>query len=322
MDPIVVSLTLGSLVAAAISGIVGNRADAAVTAIWQTVMTRLRRADLPANHELQRAVLRSYFLALRSICDGCIKELKIDQKEHREAIGWLQQKKRDLDENLRASKKAEQTGFSVEALDEIELLVLPDGSLAQDRIALIRDKLIASAVADAEAPTCYRAAVEAVLFERIGIFMADQLKTDQRASQIFGTQLLAKIDVRLNGQQLTIDRMASALADLGRVELRSQAHFVAGLLRHMTARLEEAGASGVKHFVFDKERDEVVKLFALVKARGRADLEERLQRFQIWYNRYLEAIRRTIAGQATWREIDAAHHEMIEWYETNILPLV
>ena len=52
---------LGGLLSSALSGVVGNRADAAVFNAWRFIGKRLRENnDKPINHDLQRAVVRSY----------------------------------------------------------------------------------------------------------------------------------------------------------------------------------------------------------------------------------------------------------------------
>jgi vacuolar-type H+-ATPase subunit I/STV1 len=323
MEQIVIS-ALGGLLINALSGIVGNRADVAVTSAWQAIVDRLKKEGKPINHDLQRAVLRSFILALKTLCDDCINELETQKNKATEDIRWLKQKRRGLDEKLKSIEKAEYVEPSLESLKEIELLVLPDGSLAQDRISTVRSKLIETAIGDGEPPQCYKEKVEKQLFELMCIFFSDEIKGDQRVRNILEGQLLAQIDVRLQGQQLTIERIETALRDMHKVvdNLRIQANIVLVALKQMPIRLQEAGETGVKYFSFDKERDEVAKLFAMANAGERRDLMEKLLLFENKYNRYLDSIRSAIAGRATIDDINVSHRTMVEWYEKNILAAV
>ena len=130
MDPMVITAALGGLLANALSGIVGNRADAAVNTAWHAIVDRLKKGGKPVNHDLQRAVLRSFVLALKTICDDCISEMKTKKNEHAKDIAWLEQKRRSLDEELKRTEKVEYIEPSLESLNEIELLLLPHGTLA------------------------------------------------------------------------------------------------------------------------------------------------------------------------------------------------
>lgn len=212
MELIVMS-ALGGLLVNALSGIVGNRADAAVKSAWQAIVDRLKKGGKPINDDLQRAVLRSFILALKTICDDCINELETQKKKAAEDIRWLKQKRRSLDEELKSIEKAEYVEPSLESLEEIELLVLPDGSLAQDRISTVRSKLIETAIGDGEPPRCYKGRVEKELFELMGFFFSDELKGNQRVRNIFEGELLAQIDVRLQGLELTVERIEASLRD-------------------------------------------------------------------------------------------------------------
>lgn len=214
MEPIVITAALGGLLANALSGIVGNRADVAVNTSWQAIVDRLKKGDKLVNHDLQRAVLRSFALALKTICKDCINDLKAKKKENAEDIRWLEQKRRSLDEELKSIEKAEDVEPSLESLEEIELLVLPNGSLAQDRLNTVRAKLIDAATRDGEPPKFYKEKVEKELFELMSLFFSNEIRENQRVSNIFEGRLLAQIDVRLQGQQLTVERIEASLRDV------------------------------------------------------------------------------------------------------------
>ncbi len=148
-------------------------------------------------------------MALKSICDHCIDELKTKKNEHAEEIAWLEQKRRSLDDELKAVERAEYV--PLESLTEIELLVLPDGSLAQERIDEIKRKLVDAAIAGSKPPACFREKVENELFRRLGVYFAEEIKTDERVKNVFKGQLLAQIDVRLREQELKLDHIIRSL---------------------------------------------------------------------------------------------------------------
>ena len=212
MEAIVIS-ALGGLLVNALSGIIGNRADAAVLGTWQTICDRIKKGGKPVNHDLQQSVLRSFILALITICDDCIAELSTKKNEHASDICWLEKKRRDFDKELEAIDGAEYIEPSLVSLREIELLVLPDGSIAQDRMNAVRTKLIDAAIKDDGPSKCYKEKVERQIFDLTSLFFSDEIKTNQRVRSIFESQLLAQIDVKLQGIQLTVKRIEASLRD-------------------------------------------------------------------------------------------------------------
>jgi hypothetical protein len=210
MDPIIFS-ALGGLLANALSGIVGNRADATVTAAWQAIVDRLKKGGKPVNHDLQRAAFRSFILALRTICDDCINELKAEKEVAVEDIRWLEEKGRSLDEELKRAEKAEYVQPPFQAFDEIQLLLLPDGTLAQERLQALKTALVLAATRECEPPRCYKEKCDQLLFERMSAYFADQIKHNQAVRNVFEGQLLSQINVRLQGQELKLDLITAYL---------------------------------------------------------------------------------------------------------------
>ncbi len=214
MEQTVVS-ALSALLASALwdilTDILKDQAHAAVNAAWRAFMDFLKRGGEPVD-DLRRAVRRSFILALKSICDHCIDELKTKKKEHAKEIAWLEQKRRRLDDELKAVEGA---GYGpLESLTEIELLVLPDGSLAQERIDEIKRKLVDAAIAGSEPPACFREKVENELFRRMGVYFAEEIKTDEIVKNVFEGQLLSQINVRLQAQELKLDRIIEFLLSM------------------------------------------------------------------------------------------------------------
>jgi len=215
MDPLVIS-ALGGLLVDALSGIVGNRADAAVNTAWHAIVEGLKKGGKPVNHDLKRAVVRSFILALNTICDDCINEMKAKKREYAEDIHWLEEKRKSLNEELKQTDKAEDFEPSLESFEEIELLVLPDGSIAHDRMNSVKAKLIDAATRDGVLTRCYKEKVEKELFELMCAYFAEEIKTNARVRNIFEGQLLSQIDVRLQGQQLIVERIEASLRDLSK----------------------------------------------------------------------------------------------------------
>jgi hypothetical protein len=213
MDPIIFS-AFGGLLANALSGIVGNQADRAVAAAWRIIVDRLRKGGRPVNHDLQRAVLRSFILALRSICDDCLKELEGEKNASAEDIHWLKEKRRSLEKELKKVEKLEYSELPSEVFDEIQLLLLPDGTLDQERFQALNSALVRAAIGESKPPRCYKDKCEQSLFELMSAFFAEEIKHNQVVRNIFEGRLLAQIDVRLQEQELKLDTIIDYLRSI------------------------------------------------------------------------------------------------------------
>jgi hypothetical protein len=213
MDPIIFS-ALGGLLANALSGIVGSQADRAVVAAWRIIVERLRKGGRPVNRDLQRAVLRSFILALKSICDDCLKELKAEKNASAEDIRWLKEKRRSLEEELKKVEKLKYSEPPSEVFDEMQLLLLPDGTLAQERLQALKSALVRAAIGESEPPRCYKDKCDQSLFELMSAYFAEEIKHNQVVRNIFEGKLLAQIDVRLQEQELKLDTITRYLSAL------------------------------------------------------------------------------------------------------------
>jgi hypothetical protein len=213
MDPIIFS-AFGGLLANALSGIVGNQADRAVAAAWRIIVDRLRKGGRPVNHDLQRAVLWSFILALRSICDDCLKELEGEKNASAEDIHWLKEKRRSLEKELKKVEKLEYSELPSEVFDEIQLLLLPDGTLDQERFQALNSALVRAAIGESKPPRCYKDKCEQSLFELMSAFFAEEIKHNQVVRNIFEGRLLAQIDVRLQEQELKLDTIIDYLRSI------------------------------------------------------------------------------------------------------------
>jgi len=255
---------LGGLLSSALSGVVGNRADAAVFNAWRFIGKRLRENnDKPINHDLQRAVVRSYINALNVICDECLEELKKNKKEYKTEIQFLEDKKIELNRKLKEIEKAEYVVSPLEELNEIELLLTSEGTLAREQIEIIKEKLIIASIGSDNIPACFREKIEkpnAGLFELMSLFFAKEIKQNQVVRNIFEGQLLSKIDVKLNGQILTVDLIEKSL-----IHVASQVSEVLSITSRTETKVDEI-ATGVKNLLNEKAKKELPKIPDEIKA--------------------------------------------------------
>jgi len=215
MDPIIITV-LGGFLATSLSGIVGNRADVAVTAAYKTIVERIKKGGKPVNHDLERAVIRSFILALKSICEECLKELKLKKKEYSKEIQWLKEKNTSFDIQIKEIEYVEYFPPSIKGIRDIELLLKPNGTLAEERINNLREKLSKAAITENDVPSCYREKIAQGLFECMSAYFADQIKRNDVVRHIFEGQLLAQIDVELQGKRLTVEQFETSLREVSK----------------------------------------------------------------------------------------------------------
>jgi hypothetical protein len=228
MEPI----TLGFLFLAAVSGVVGNKADKAVDIAvgksLQAFTNRRQQGDESVSSELQKAICRSFLLAQQSLASECLKELTTGRMQfdyavlpgHEADVRWLEQKLKQLEKQL---KQVEQ-GKAVEvpiAFGQIEPLFTPDGALTVNSMQAVREKLIA-AVRDEGTVPYYQSKVEdsqAGLFEQMRRYFAAEILHNTVLNNFFQGQLLTQINANLQelqAQQINVRDWENALQDLAR----------------------------------------------------------------------------------------------------------
>ena len=226
MEPI----TLGFLLAAAVSGVVGNKADKAIDLAvgksLQAFTNRRQHGDESVYHELQKATCRSFLLAQQSLASECLKELTTGRMQfdyavlsgHEADVRWLEQKLKRIEKEL---KQVEQ-GKTVEvpiALGEIQPLLTPEGALAVNSMQAVREKLIA-AVRDQGTVPYYQSKVEdsqAGLFEQMRRHFASEILHNAVLNNFFQGQLLTQINANLQelqAQQINVGDWEKSLRDL------------------------------------------------------------------------------------------------------------
>ncbi|MGK7874342.1 MAG: hypothetical protein AB4426_13830 [Xenococcaceae cyanobacterium] len=234
MEPI----TWGWILLAALSGIVGNRADMVLDQAcgkgFKALINRFKQGDEPSDRNLQKAVRRSFLLAQQSIASECRAELignspryyglsgvEVYPEAHKAEILWLDGKLQQLKDELKQLEKAALVETPIASLEEIESLLTPEGALAGDRIQGVRETLIAAVGQEGAVPS-YQAKLEQEgvgLFERMCAYFAFEIKNNSVINNILQGQLLTQINANLRGlqvQQLTVQDLEDSLRDLAR----------------------------------------------------------------------------------------------------------
>lgn len=209
MEEVIIT-ALGGFLLTAISGIIGNRTDGAFVSVSRSIAKRVKDEKI-INSDLQKSVRRSFILSLKNICEDCLVELKPIKNQQTENIRWLEAKQYILENELKGLDKAENVEIPIEELDKIELLLIPEKEISGDRLEIIKNKLIEAAIGKAEPPECYKNKVKSTLFKRMCGHFADEIKHNEIVSKIFVGQLLAQIDVELQMQRLTVERIIKHL---------------------------------------------------------------------------------------------------------------
>jgi len=169
----------------------------------------LRKENTFVNHDLQKAVRRSYFSALHDIISDCREELKQNDQpvlgiypssECRKGLNWLNQK----DKYLEKERKEQSDLVSFHSLNEIQSLLNPSGTSAQEIIQEVKQKIVAEVLKDDAAPLCYQEAVKEKLFEQMCLYFAKEIKDKPNVRHIFDSQVLVQIDFRLQRIQETL----------------------------------------------------------------------------------------------------------------------
>ena len=210
IDPLSASL-MGWVLASALSGAVGNRADSLVTTSDKKFVEIVRKGETPENHDLQKAIQRSYLQAILKICDECLEKSKTNKKDNIYTIKWLEGKTKTLKKQLKDVDKQEYYDAPIEQLNEIELLVTSEGTLAEDRIDNVRSKLVRSALEGSKIPECFRKKVKDGLFQEVCDYFASELKDNPKVNIIFNSQLLAKISGDSEGMKITLEQIIASL---------------------------------------------------------------------------------------------------------------
>ena len=230
MEPL---LLLNSLLGVAVGGIIGNRTDHIFCRVMREVVNRLQKGGSPVNHDLQRAVRGAYLRATRAVCHALYEERGVPPQVWRhdlrtvlrrpDEIRWLDKVCRWINEELRQLPKATYQPPSTDADHQIELLLQPKGTTAEQRAKELADKLKQSLLEEVrrfgEPPERFvqmiqqgwtltqpdKTEVRLDWFDLLCAFFVNTLKTNQEVRAIFEGNLLANLAVE--GVPITLDQI-------------------------------------------------------------------------------------------------------------------
>jgi hypothetical protein len=226
-------LLLNSLLGAAIGGIIGNRTDDIFCRVMREVVNRLWKGGSPVNHDLQRAVRGAYLRATRAVCHALYEERGVPPQVWRrdlrtvlcppDEIRWLDKVCRWINEELRQLPKATYQPPSTDADHQIELLLQPKGTTAEQRAKELADKLKQSLLEEVrrfgEPPERFvqmiqqgwtltqpdKTEVRLDWFDLLCAFFVNTLKTTPEVRAIFEGKLLANLAVE--SVPITLDQI-------------------------------------------------------------------------------------------------------------------
>lgn len=186
-------------------------------------INNLKNKGEPVNHDLQKAVNRSFLSALQCITRECHNELmktaerkfplmpRFYPQEYRKDLEWLDRKHRQLASELRQIQQWQALGELFESAEEIETLLKPEGRAAGGKIRAFDEKLVALALKAGDAPECYKAKVRSDLFQRMCDYFASEIKHTPEVRHIFDSRILTHINAVLLDQQREIQDLKELL---------------------------------------------------------------------------------------------------------------
>ena len=149
------------------------------------------------------------------ICSECL-----EKSDSSYSTKWLERKTKTLKKQLDDVEKKEFYNIPIEQLNEIELLVMPDGSLAEDKIKKLRSKRVGVAMEGSKIPNCFRKKVKDSLFQKVCDYFSSELKDNNRVQVIFNSQLLAKISAESEDMKITLEQIVTSLHDISKNEIK------------------------------------------------------------------------------------------------------
>ncbi|MGB7445023.1 MAG: ATP-binding protein [Coleofasciculaceae cyanobacterium] len=228
MEPI----TWGWILAAALSGVIGNKADktldVAVGRGLQGFAQRLQPQDKPVC-DLQKAVRYSFISAQQSLAWECLQELTGGGKVYRgqyvslpgceTEVAWLRQKLKLLDGELKQVEPIKSVE-EISSFQEIESLLTPEGALAADGMQAVQKQLIVT-MGNEQAPG-YQAKLadpDNGLLERMRRYFAAEIVSNPVLNNLVQGQLLSQINANLKelqAQQISKQDWQNSWQDLAR----------------------------------------------------------------------------------------------------------
>ena len=190
------------------------------------LIDNLRKPGEPVNHDLEKAVNRSFLSALQGIVRDCHNDLmqnaernfpifpRTCRPEYEKDAEWLTQKHRDLGRLLKQIRQGHVFRSLFESSDEIESLLRPTGQFATESIRKFEEKLVHQVLKENPVPECYEQKVRAELFGRICEHFASEIKHTDEVRRIFDSRILAQLNASLADQDKKIENMDHLLTEI------------------------------------------------------------------------------------------------------------
>lgn len=219
--------------------------------VLHDLISNLKKEGEPVNHDLQKAVNRSFLSALQDIVRECRKELMKNTErkfplmprsyspEHQDDLEWLDRKHTQLALELRQIERWNALGEIFESADEIESLLKPRGKAAEESIRAFEEKLVAQALKGENLPQCYREKVGEGFFQRICDYFASEIKHTQEVNRIFDSKILAQINAAMLDQQKEIRDLKELLRSSQVAEARAKIEVEASVSDVKTPQFQE-----------------------------------------------------------------------------------
>ena len=272
------------VLSAAISSIIGSRADNVFCKVMSTVTERLRQGGLPVNHDLQRAVYKAYLQATMVVCEAYLKSLGVAPSRWRrgprvvmqpsDELRWLDAVRRAIRQELKVLPDTDYVPPSTEADKQVELLLQPKSATAEQRVdelrAALHDGLLSELREKHGEPPAHfiemvqhgwpdtaadGTTVQMEWFDLLCAFFDYELKTNEQLRSIFESKLLAELTVE--GKPLTLQSLQSQYEKLGKEMVRR--------LERLDAHFDQLRAEQTEGFMSLQERlDEILPQLLLL----------------------------------------------------------
>ncbi|MEG4849694.1 NACHT domain-containing protein [Microcoleus sp. B5-D4] len=216
---------LAGLLKVAFDGIVGAQANDALKHLCLKVVNKLSRNGKIVNHDLEKALKRSFLKAQQQIASECYKELVEPSRrasrgiviylpQDRPYLEWLDKKNKQLESELKqVNKETAPSGIPIEGLDEIELLLSSRHDLSPNRFQEVENKLLQIALKDCDV-TLYQAKLKENLFSLVSAYFAEEIKDNEKVFPIFTAQSLTRNDTQTAETHALMEQLKALLEEI------------------------------------------------------------------------------------------------------------
>ncbi|MEG3931766.1 HEAT repeat domain-containing protein [Microcoleus sp. T3_B1] len=216
---------LGGLLKVAFDGIVGSQANDALKHLCLKGVNKLSRNGKIVNHDLEKALKRSFLKAQQQIASECYKELVEPSRrasrgiviylpQDRPYLEWLDKKIKQLKSELKqVNKETAPSGIPIEGLDEIELLLSSRHDLSPNRFQEVENKLLQIALKDCDV-TLYQAKLKENLFSLVSAYFAEEIKDNEKVFPIFTAQSLTRNDTQTAETHALMEQLKALLEEI------------------------------------------------------------------------------------------------------------